>query len=403
MAQTFIYKGRNWQGKVVSGRVVAESREAAAKFVRQQGYFVTTLRRSKSRILLCLQRQSVSRKELAFFCRQFFTMLEAGVSLLAALQILWEQGVSEKFTEVLEVIYKEVQEGQPLWQAFERQTGVFPRSFVATIKAGELGGILESVLCSLAQQLEKECELQETLQGAFLYPLIVLAMTGLSVSFILVVVMPNFVAVFSDMHVALPLLTRVLLAFSAFLREWGLETVAVTGGSGMIAYCFFRNSSPNFILYQIAVKMPFVRSLWRKAAIAQSARLLATLLASGISLMDALILVEDSTNHPEIRLLLQKAKQQVKAGGSLTDLLRRQVFFSPLLIQFVTIGEETGELDAMLLKIAQICEGEVTVTVRKFSVLLEPCLIIVVGLIVALFALAIMIPLFDVISGMNQL
>lgn len=405
MSTNFIYRARDLNGQVINGTIAADNQGAVASFIRKKGYFVTQITPEKE--LLSLQSlmkrwHKVSVKELALFCRQFSTMVDAGLSLVVCLQILIDQAQSKKMTKTLQAIYREVQEGETLAQAMSAHDTVFPEVMIAMIEAGELGGVLDQILASLAVQFEKQDKLDKKVQSAMTYPAVVMGMACLSVTFILTFVLPTFMKMFEDMHKELPILTRVLLAVSSFLQHYGIFLFIGLLLCTLLVKYLLRKPEIRLAVDGILMKAPVFGLLWRKIAIARFARTLSTLIKGGVPLIRALEVVKKTINNASMSQALAAAQLGVREGGGLSAPLAASKVFTPMVVQMIAVGEETGEIDRMLEKVADFYDSDVEDMVGRLSTLIEPLLIGFMGVVVGIIVLAIMIPMFDVITGMGN-
>lgn len=405
MAQTFFYKARDHGGAVITGTIVADNPTAVASFVREKGYFVTAITPEKSHFSLSRllrEQRPVRTKDLALFCRQFSTMIDAGLSLLAALNVLIEQTENPRLRDALKDIYKSVQEGETLSHAFAQYPQIFPEVMVAMLEAGEIAGVLDQVLEREAVQLEKDYKLNEKIKSAMTYPAVVMAMACLCVIFILTFVLPTFVTIFAQNHTELPILTRALLAVSAFLQHYGLLLGGMLGVGLVVTRRVLQRPEFRLKFDTFLLKMPVFGMLWRKIAITRFSRTLSTLVKGGVPLITALEVVRKTIGNARLMAALLKTQESVKEGQGLAAPLAASRVFTPMVVQMVAIGEETGELDKMLEKIADFYDSEVEDLVSRLSSLLEPLLVAFMGIVVGLIAVAIMIPMFDVVTSVNH-
>ncbi|MCX7780946.1 MAG: type II secretion system F family protein [Negativicutes bacterium] len=405
MAKTFAYKAKDRTGQAVEGVLTAENELAAANYIRNKGYFVTRIaeKRETVDILAAVRNwQPVKTKDLAVFCRQFATMMDAGLSMIACLHILIEQTYSSRLKQALEVVYRKVQEGRPLSQAMEECPGTFPQLMVSMVRAGETGGVLDTVLSRLAVHFEKEHKINEKIKSAMTYPAVVIIMAMLSVAFILTFVFPTFIQMFDNMKVQLPLPTRILLGISAFLREfWPLIFAgAAAGGYGLAL--LHKKPEHRRRIDPLLLKLPVFGMLLRKIAIARFSRTLSTLIRGGVPLILALDVVKRTTDNTSLTDALTEAQNSVREGLGLATPLGASAVFTPMVVQMVAVGEETGELDKMLEKVADFYESDVDDIISRLSSLIEPILIGVLGVVIGLIVISIILPLFDIVTNVAR-
>jgi len=405
VAKTYSYKARAYTGQLLSGTITAESEAAVAAYIRDKGYFVTQIKVQKSAnsfraLLTSLQR--VSSKELAVFCRLFSTMVDAGLSLVICLSILIEQTYNPKLKAALQVIYKKVQEGEPLSKAMNEYPAVFPEIMINMVEAGEVGGVLDEVLGRLATHFEKEHKLNERVKSAMVYPAVVISMALLSVSFILLFVLPTFMKMFENMNIEVPLPTRILLALSGLLTNYGIWLVVIlaVGGYGLVL--LVRQPKNRLVLDQLLFILPIFGLLGRKVAIARFSRTLSTLVRGGVPIIAAIEVVKKTAGNLSMTRALTTAQTSIREGRGLAAPLGASNVFTPMVVQMVAIGEETGELDKMLEKIADFYDSDVEDMINRLSSMLEPILIGVLGVIIGFIVISVMLPMFDVLTNFNK-
>lgn len=402
MAKTFAYTARERTGRIVAGTIVAEDSKAVAEFIQKKGYFVTRITEEKEPITVegfFRNFQKISLKDMAILCRQFSTMMDAGLSLIAALNILIEQTENVKLKNALQVVLKRVQEGHAMSEAMTEFPDIFPTIMVAMVESGEVGGVLDEVMDRLATQFEKDYKMNEKVKSAMTYPIVVISMSILVVIFILTQVLPTFLGMFKNMNMELPFLTKMLLALSDGLKSYGLFLVPILVLIVVGYQQGLKNPQFRLSVDVIKLKLPVFGMLWRKVAIARFTRTLGTLLRGGVPLIAALDVVKKTTDNLSMTGALSKAQDSVREGHGLSvQLKQNKDLFPPMVIQMISVGEETGDLDRLLGKVADFYDDEVEDMVNRLSTLLEPLLIGFLGIVIGTIILSIMIPMFDVIS-----
>ena len=393
MAKNFIYTARDRAGQLLTGTVLAEDQTAAAAYVREQDCFVTSINEDKPKsstgqFLKKLRR--VRTKDLAVFCRQFSTMINAGIPILSCLGILMEQSENSLLKETLQDVYKRVREGEALSRALGTYPNVFPRLMISLVEAGELGGVMEEVFERLAAQFEKEHKLNEKVKSATVYPLVVMSIACLVVIFILVFVLPTFVKMFEGMRVELPLPTRILLALSSILQNHFLLLAALAAAGAFGLRLALQQPKIRGRFDAAFLRLPVVGVLTRKIEIARFSRTLSTLLRGGVDIIVALEVVEKILTNSSMR-----------EGKGLAPTLNSSKVFTSMTVQMVAIGEESGSLDQMLERVADFYDTEVDDMVSRLNSLLEPFIILFLGLTIGGIVIAIMLPMFDIMSGMG--
>jgi type IV pilus assembly protein PilC len=403
MAQTtFTYKVRDRQGQMIGGTLEADSQTAVAARLRQMGYAPISIEAAKS-VGLKMEFKlpgggRVKPKDLAVFSRQFATMINSGLSLLRALTILADQTDNKRLAQVVGAIRSEVEKGTALSTAMAQHPKVFNRLFVAMIRSGEVGGFLDQVLLRLAETLERDVTLRGKIKSAMTYPVVVFAMVLLIVSAMLVFIVPMFKNLYASLGGQLPLPTRVLILVSNVVKH-GFPFVIL----GIVGLSFgFRRwiATPSGRYRMDAFKLhaPIFGTLFHKSALSRFSRTLATLLHSGVPILQALEIVSETVNNGVMSKAVRDVQDSVREGESLATPLGKHAVFPPMVVQMLAVGEETGALDTMLSKVADFYDQEVEATVEALTSLIEPILIAVMGAAVGSMVIALYMPMFNIIN-----
>jgi len=395
MAQTtFAYKVRDQQGKMIGGTLDADSQGAVASRLRQMGYAPVSIevaRQSSLQMEVKLPGSSrVKPKELAVFSRQFATMINSGLSLLRALSILAEQTENKRLAGVLTAVRNEVEKGSALSAALAQHPKVFNRLYISMVRAGEVGGFLDQVLLKVAETLEKEVELRGKVKSAMTYPVVVFAMV--------VFIVPMFKNLYGQLGGTLPLPTRVLVGISDVVKRWFLLVLV---GIGLATFGFKRwvtTPSGRYRLDAFKLRAPIFGPLFHKTALSRFSRTLATLLRSGVPILQALEIVSETVNNGVISKAVKDVQDSVREGESLAGPLQRHAVFPPMVVQMMAVGEETGALDTMLSKVADFYDQEVQAAVDALTSLIEPVLIAVMGAAVGGMVIALYLPMFQIVN-----
>ena len=402
MAKTFAYKAKDYNGLVLTGSILAENENAVAIHIREKGYFITQIKEQggvSSFSTFIDNLKSISLKEISIVCRLFSTMIDAGLPIISCLDVLIEQTDNLRMKKALQDVYKKVKEGESLSIALGDHPRIFPSLMINMVEAGEVGGVLDDVLGRLANHFEKEHKMNEKIKSAMTYPMVVSFMAVLAVVFILTFVLPTFVAMFAGMNKELPLLTRILLAISAFIRNNAPFLVVGIIGSSYGMMMAYRQEKYRKIIDGFTLRIPVVGILSRKIGIARFSRTLSTLLHGGVPIITALEVVQKTIGNLSMMAALQQAQEGIKEGVALATTLAQSKVFTPMVIQMVSIGEESGALDKMLEKIADFYESDVDDVVSRLSSIIEPVIIGVLGIVIGIIVVAIMIPMFDIITS----
>lgn len=403
MAKTFAYKAKDRSGQVMTGSILADNEQAVAIHIREKGYFITQINEeggASSLTNFMDNLKSISLKEISILCRLFSTMIDAGLPIVSCLNVLIEQTDNPRMKKALQDVYKKVKEGETLSSSLGDHPRIFPELMINMVEAGEVGGVLDDVLGRLANHFEKEHKMNEKIKSAMTYPAVVSFMAVLAVIFILTFVLPTFVQMFASMNKELPLLTRMLLALSDFIRNYALFLVVGTiAGSYGIKVAYQREDTRK-IIDGFTLRLPIIGMLSRKIGIARFSRTLSTLLHGGVPIITALEVVQKTIGNLIMMKSLEQAQSGIKEGISLATTLAQSKVFTPMVIQMVSIGEESGALDKMLEKIADFYESDVDDVVTRLSSIIEPVIIGVLGIVIGIIIVAIMVPMFDVMTSM---
>ena len=402
MAKTFAYRAKDSRGQVLTGSILADNENAVAIHIREKGYFITQIKEQgggNSLSALIDNLKSINLKEIAIFCRLFSTMIDAGLSLVAALSVLIDQTENPRLKSALQDVYKKIKEGEALSRALGDHPRIFPGIMINMVEAGEVGGVLDDVLGRMASHFEKEHKMNEKIKSAMTYPVVVSIVAVLVVVFILTFVLPTFVQMFSSANKELPLLTRIVIAISNFLRNYAIIIIP-----GVIAAFYgirvaLQKKQTREIFDSFLLTLPVIGMLSRKIGIARFSRTLSTLLHGGVPIITALEVVQKTIGNLSMMAALAQAQIGIKEGRTLATTLAHSKIFTPMVIQMVAIGEESGALDKMLEKVANFYESEVDDVVSRLSSLMEPLIIVALGIVIGIIIMAIMIPMFDIVSG----
>ena len=397
---TFDYTVRDKSGKTKSGQMTAPTQKAVTDKLRELGYApvsVTEHKESlgKKEITIPGFGGKVGLDDLAVFARQFATMINAGLSLIRALNILAAQTDNPKLAEVIGAIRSDVEQGRPLSTAMAEHE-VFPKLFVAMVRAGETAGMLDTVLLRVANTLEADLALRRKVKSAMTYPVVVLMMAiGLS-SAMIVFVVPQFAGMFEQLGGELPLPTQVLLNLSNFMR--GQWYFFIFGPVLLWKGFTYARKQPRvrFFLDQAKLKVPVFGQLFHKVAISRFARNFGSLLKAGVPILGALEIASDTVNNGVISNAISDVQSAVKEGESIASPLKNHDVFPPMTVQMIAVGEETGAIDEMLEKISDFYDQEVEAMTEQLTALLEPLMIAVLGGIVGSMVIALYMPMFKI-------
>jgi type IV pilus assembly protein PilC len=396
---TFAYKARTRRGEVMQDTVEGENQRAVATSLRQQGLLVIDVKEQgvgQKDLLEPFKRVKLA--DLVIFTRQFATMINAGLPIVRSLNILSEQTSNPKLKEVLVAVRKDVESGFALSEALAKHPKVFERLYVEMVRAGEVGGILDIVLLRVASQLEKDQELRRKVKSAMSYPLVVLVLAILAAAFMLIFIVPIFARMFEDLGGTLPLPTRIAMGLSQLLTGVGGIFVAALLIGGTIFFLRWIKTDPGRKAWGKAVlKIPVsIGDIVQKVALARFARTLGTLSAAGVPILQSLEITANSAGNWVIENALLNSRDSIREGMPIYKPLESEPVFPLMVTRMISVGEETGDLDGMLTKIAEFYESEVDAAVKSLTSIIEPLMIVVVGGIVGGIIVAMYLPMFKI-------
>ena len=386
----FLWEGKDKAGRVQQGELRAASPAAAGLQLKRQGITVTRVRRK-----FVWRKRRITSKDVCVFTRQFATMLKAGLPLLQAFDIVARGHANPSVSQLVQEIRHEVETGSSLTQAFGRHPRYFDGLFCHLVAAGEQAGMLEPVLARLASYREKGLALTGKVRSAMFYPAAVLAVAVAVTAVIMVWVVPQFKQVFQDFGAELPLPTLVVMAISEFMVDWWLVMVgALIGGSALVFRAWRRSPAMQAATDRLLLRLPVLGGILTKAIVARWAGTLATMFAAGVPLVESLGSVGGAAGNAVYHEATQRIAAAVRGGTSLATAMQQAKVFPAMAVQMVAIGEESGALDDMLRKIAEFYESEVDAAVASLSSLLEPLIMVVLGVLIGGLVIAMYLPIF---------
>lgn len=408
----FAYKATNKEGKDMFGIVEAESQALAIQDVRNLGLYPTNIREARKSDERRARRQKggigelyfggVKWKQVVVMTRQLATLIDAGLPLLRSMNILVAQQKPSKLKDILREITSDIQSGATFSEALAKHPKAFDRLYVNMVRAGEVGGMLETVLNRLATFMEKRMALIRKVRGALVYPIfVILAATGI-VTFLLIRVVPVFAEIFEEFGSGLPAPTQFLVDVADFVEmKWWL-LLLIFNGTIITIKVLSKSHFLKRIMDRVALKTPLVGSLVTKVAVARFARTLGTLLTSGVPILQALRITKETINNEVIQNAIEKVHDSIKEGETIAAPLDESKVFPPMVVNMIDVGEETGSLDAMLTKVADIYDDEVEAAVDAMLALMEPAIIIGLGGIIGFIVVALYLPIFTLGDAINQ-
>jgi type IV pilus assembly protein PilC len=395
---SFEWKGRDRAGRPQSGILVADNKEAVLSVLRRQQIVPLTVKEKGKEIALPKIRRGIDEKTLAVFTRQFSVMIDAGLPLVQCLQILGEQQENKAFQRIILQVREDVESGSSLANALKKHPQAFGDLYVNMVAAGEAGGILDTILQRLATYIEKAARLKAQVKSAMIYPAAVIAIATLVVYVILWKVIPVFASLFASLGADLPLPTRIVVALSKFVgRFWWLIIMLVVAGAIAVRR-YYATPQGKLVIDRLLLKTPVLGLVLRKIAVARFCRTLGTLLSAGVPVLEALEITARTSGNAVIEQAILEVRKAVEEGKTMAEPLKSCGQFPPMVVQMISVGETTGALDSMLAKIAEFYEEEVDIAVAGMMKLIEPIMIMFLGIVIGGIVISMYLPMFDLIS-----
>jgi len=395
----FAYRGRSGAA-AVNGEIEADSRPAAVAALRAKGVVATAVEERKAKAAAAAAKLggSVKAKELAIYTRQFSTMVDAGLPIAQCLQILSEQTESKVLRGVTTRIANDVQGGSTLAESFGKYPKTFDNLFVNMLAVGESGGVLDVCLQRLSTYIEKAAKLKGQVKSALVYPITIISVACLVIIFMMVFVLPTFANMFKGMGAELPLPTKIVIWMSDMTRKYIIVLLAVLGATIYAIKRWYGTDHGSMMIDTFLLKIPVVGMLIRKIAVARFTRTLGTLIASGVPILEGLLITARAAGNRVVEKSVMQARQHVTAGGTLAEPLKDAPVFPAMVVHMISVGENTGALDAMLNKIADFYDDEVDAAVAALMSLLEPMMIVFLGVAVGGIVIAMYLPIFKMVT-----
>jgi type IV pilus assembly protein PilC len=396
---TYTYKARTRQGEILQDQVEGADTMAVVSSLRQQGLLVIDVKeQSVGQKDILEPFKKVKLADIVVFTRQFATMINAGLPIVRALYVLSEQTDNKMLKETIDAVRKDVEAGLALSETLDKHPKVFSRLYIEMVRAGEIGGILDGVLLRIADQLEMDQELRRKVKSAMTYPTVVLILALLAASFMLIFIVPIFAKMFEDLGGTLPLPTRIAMGISDVLTSIFGVFVYAGMGAGVFLFLRWKNTEHGRKVWGRAVlRFPAkIGDVVQKVALARFSRTLGTLSAAGVPILQAIEITATSAGNWVIENALLKSRDAIREGIPIYKPLEEEWVFPPMVTRMIAVGEETGDIDGMLGKIADFYESEVDATVKALTSIIEPLMIVVVGGIVGGIIIAMYLPMFKI-------
>src|SRR5437867_2290584 len=398
---TYSWKGKGEGERMQQGVICADSKDAVVAMLRKQHVLVTGVTEKGKEISLPKMGGGVSQKEIAIFTRQFSVMIDAGLPLVQCLEILGGQQKNRSFQKVLFGVRQDVESGSTLADALRKHPKVFNDLFCNMIAAGEAGGILDTILQRMSSYIEKRVKLQAAVRSAMIYPSAVITIAVGVVIIILWKVIPTFAALFEGLGAQLPLPTRITIAVSKFLGRYMWLLVLLAGGAAFGLFQYHKTFRGKRQIDRFVLRLPVMGMLMRKIAVARFCRTLGTLLTSGVPILDGLEITARTSGNSIVEDAIMATRKSIEEGKTIAQPLEETGVFPSMVIQMISVGEQTGALDAMLSKIADFYEDEVDEAVENLMALLEPAMIVFLGVMIGGIVISMYMPMFSLIGKIS--
>src|SRR5438477_3621462 len=396
----FQYTARTLKGDLVNDKIDLPSRDDVIAHLRKNRMVVVQVRAAPKEFKLSLKFGSgVKTRDVVVFTRQFATMINAGLPLVQALDILAQQTENKILADVTRQVVYDVESGHTLADALRKHPRAFSDLYVNMVAAGEAGGILDTILVRLAQFLEKNDAIVRKVKGAMVYPAVICSVAVIAVSVLLIFVIPTFQNMFASVNLELPLPTRIVIGMSNLLKNYWWALLGVIGFTVFGITRYYKTPAGRLQIDRLLLRMPVLGDVLRKSAVSRFTRTLGTLISSGVSILDGLEITARTAGNMVIHNAVMESRASIAGGETIAQPLAKSKVFPPMVISMIAVGEQTGGLDEMLSKIADFYDEEVDAAVSGLLSLLEPIMIVVLGVIVGGMVVAMYLPIFDMVNA----
>ena len=398
----FEYTAKNSNsGQILRGTMDVPTRDEVIAFVRKNRMILVSVREAPTQLRIPLPGSGIKTRDVVIFTRQFATMINAGLPLVQSLTILAQQTENKTLKDVTKAVVYDVEAGNTLADALSKHPKAFTDLYVNMVAAGEAGGILDTILLRLATFLEKNDALVRKVKGAMVYPAVIISVAMIAVAVLLIFVIPTFQGMFASVNMELPLPTRVVIGASHILtRFWYF----IIGALVLLVFAlrsYYGSAGGKRTIDGAALRAPIIGDLLRKSAVSRFTRTLGTLISSGVSILDGLEITAKTAGNQVIHDAVMSSRQSIAGGETIAGPLQASGVFPPMVISMIAVGEQTGGLDEMLTKIADFYDSEVDVAVSALLSLMEPIMIVVLGVIVGGMVVAMYLPIFDMVNAVQ--
>jgi type IV pilus assembly protein PilC len=400
----FRWKGKDANGAEVSGVITADSKEAVTLQLRRQKITPIKVAVSIKDLEIKIPGLSgkISERDIVVFTRTFATMVDAGLPLVQCLEILSEQTQNPKFSKAIMDISQSVESGSTYADALRKHPKIFDELYCNMVEAGETGGILDTILNRLAGYMEKSITLKRQVKSAMVYPTVVISVAVLVIVFLMYAVIPTFAEIFASLGATLPLPTQIVIGTSEFVHANLLILIAIAVGIFFTIRYIRKTEKGRMTMDAMALKLPVFGDLLRKVSVAKFTRTLSTLIASGVPILEGLEITAKTSGNKVIEEAIMKTRVSISEGKTISEPLAATEVFPAMVTQMIAVGETTGALDAMLEKIADFYDEEVDIAVQNLTQLLEPMLMVFLGVSIGFIVIAMYMPMFSLIGELSR-
>ena len=399
----FRYTGKTRAGAPQRGEIEASDRASATAVLRQRQILVTSIRPKSKELQIKIPGlgSKITEQEVVIFTRQFATMIEAGLPLVQCLDILARQAENKEFARVIGQVKTDVESGDSFADALRKHPRVYSDFYVNMVEAGETGGILDTILARLAGYMEKAAALKSQVKGAMIYPAVIIGIAIIVVVFLLLYVIPVFADMFASFGGTLPAPTRFVMFLSDLVKDYILYAIPLVGVLIWLFKRFYKTEKGRLMVDTLVLKLPVFGPLIQKVAVAKFTRTLGTLVSSGVPIIDGLEITARTAGNKVVEGAVLSIISSIKEGQTIAEPLGRQAIFPPMVVQMIEVGENAGALDAMLNKIADFYDQEVDTAVAALTKLMEPMLMVFLGVIIGGMVVAMYLPIFKIAGAIE--
>jgi type IV pilus assembly protein PilC len=395
---TFTYTARSFAGDLKTATLEASTRDDVIAQLRRQRLSVVKIDEAVTKKA---RRGHIKMRDIVIFTRQFSTMINAGLPLVQALNILAEQSQNKVLSDITRKVVFDVESGKTVADAMGKHPQAFSPLYVNMVAAGEAGGILDTILMRLATFMEKNDALMRKVKGATIYPSVIMGVAAIAVTVLLIFVIPVFENLFTSAGLALPLPTRVVMAMSRFLKGYWYFVIAFFVTAWFMYKRYTATSDGRLKVDRLLLQVPVLGDVIRKAAVSRFTRTLGTLVSSGVSILDGLEITAKTAGNRVVQDAIMESRASIAGGDTIAQPLKKSGVFPPMVISMISVGEQTGGLDEMLSKIADFYDDEVDAAVSNLLSLLEPMMIVFLGVVVGGMVVSMYLPIFDMINAVQ--